>query len=296
MKVTRRRIAAAAALAAVPALAAAYLVGVEPRRLQVMRWRVRIDWLPPDAEGLRIVHLSDLHVGMFMHPQRHVRRAIRAAVGAGPDVVFITGDIMHGGRWRRSGNVFAPLTSRCPTFAVLGNHDHLGSPADTESIVAGLRAQGVKVLMNEHAELGLRRLPWHVVGVDDLVTHHADFDRAVEGIPAGSRLLALLTHVPDIADLVPPGWFSLMFAGHTHGIDVKAGPLERLRWVRRRVRPIQSRYPQGFFEVGGALLHVSRGIGMSEFPIRGGSVPEVTVLELTAAPLLDNARYHQLET
>ena len=287
--------AAAAALVAVPALAAAYLVGVEPRRLQVMRWRVRVDGLPPEAEGLRIVHLSDLHIGMFMHPQRHVRRAIRAAVDAAPDVVLITGDIMHGGRWRRRGNVFALLTSRCPTFAVLGNHDHLRSATDTEGIVAGLRAQGVRVLVNEHADLAVRRLPWQVVGVDDIVTDHADFDKAVEGIPEGSRLLALLTHVPDIADLVPPGWFSLMFAGHTHGIDVKAGPLERLRWVRRRVRPIKSRYPQGFFEVGGALLHVSRGIGMSALPIRGGSVPEITVIELTAAPLPDGVRYQRLE-
>ena len=128
--------------------------------------------------------------------------------------------------------------------------------------------------------------------MDDWATSHTDLLRAVEGIAPGTRLLALLTHVPDVADHVPPGWFPLILAGHNHGVRPRAGLLARLPW--RLARPVvpPTRYPRGFYDVNGALLYVSRGVGMSGFPVRAGSIPEVTVMELTGGRgLPDGPRY-----
>jgi predicted MPP superfamily phosphohydrolase len=288
--VTVRRLAAGIAAAA-----AAYLLLIEPRRLVVERWRVRVDGLPPAAEGLRLVHLTDLHVGAPFQRTGHLRRAVRVAVAARPDVAFLTGDIMHRGRWDARGAVVAPLAVTCPTFAVLGNHDHARSPVETDAIADGLRALGVRVLRNAHAEVGVPALPWRVVGIDDPATWHADLLAAVAGIAPRTRLLALLTHVPEAAEAAPPGWFPLVFAGHTHGIRLCPGPLRRLPRLGVHLHGLCSRYPRGFHDVGGALLYVNRGVGLSHVPLRLGSLPEVAVFELTSgAGLPPGVRYCRL--
>jgi uncharacterized protein len=284
----------AAVLTAVAGIAG-YYGALEPRRLQVERWRVRIDGLPPAREGLRIVQLSDLHFGMWLSSRSHLRRAISTAVKSRPDLICITGDIMHQGRWHPDGRLLAPLVQAAPTFAVLGNHDQYGSPDDADRITDELRALGITVLRNAHAEVGLDGLPWLIVGVDDWATGNSDLIQAVTGIVPNTRILALLTHVPDVVEHVPQGWFPLVLAGHTHGKRLRVGPLVRIPWVRNLMRIVRTRYPRGFYVVGDTLLYVSRGIGTSEVPVRAGSVPEVTVLELTSGEgMPEGVRYERL--
>src|SRR5262249_45124948 len=63
------------------------------RALTVTRLEVPVPELPAALDGLRIVHLSDLHVGQYLDlPELadHVRRVNALE----PDVVCITGDIV----------------------------------------------------------------------------------------------------------------------------------------------------------------------------------------------------------
>ncbi|MBI2760543.1 MAG: hypothetical protein HYX51_03850 [Chloroflexi bacterium] len=58
---------------------------------------------------------------------------------------------------------------------------------------------------------------------------------------------------------------------------------------------MRTRYPRGFYGIGDALLYVSRGVGVSEAPVRAGSVPEVAVLELTGGEGMPaGVRYRRL--
>ena len=295
----KRRIARTLALGAAGATAVGgsllvYAHYVEPRRLTVERWTVRVPGLPPAWEGMRIVQLTDFQVGMWGEVRSLPARAVQRALALAPNLVFLTGDFTDAGRWSSRLDVFRPLAERARCYAVLGNHDHLKSAADTEAIVAGLRAQGVTVLMNEHVELSWRGETWQIVGVDDLATEHADLLKAITGIPRNRKLLALLTHVPEGADHAPEGWFPLMVAGHTHGAQIRLSPFRRLSWLRLAGGVVESKYPRGWFEVRGGLLYVNRGLGLSNLPLRFGAPPEVALLVLTGGGQLpEGARWQR---
>lgn len=254
---------------------------VEPRWLQIERWTVRVPTLPPAWEGLRIVQLSDFQIGMWLQDQSVIRRAIDAAVSLRPDLIFLTGDFAHQGRWNGDDSLYRPLACVAPSFAVLGNHDHYDSDEATASIVNGLQNQGIDVLMNGHAWFTLRGESWAVVGVDDLATGHTDLLTAVTGIPRNTRLLALLTHVPDVASYAPEGWFPLIVAGHTHGAQLHVPVLKRLSWLNIPGDTSDTKYLRGWYEVAGGLLYVNRGIGLSNLPLRFGARPEVALFVLT---------------
>jgi uncharacterized protein len=261
---------------------AAYAHVVEPRWVEVTRWRLRVPDLPPAWEGLHIVHLSDPQIGMWGQPDALLARAIRITLGLRPDAVFLTGDVVHRGRWEPAAGMLRALTAATRVYVVLGNHDYAdGHVEDVGPIVAALRALGATVLMNEHAWFCHRGERWMVVGVDDLATHHTDLLRAITGIPRDTRLLALLTHVPEVADVAPPGWFPLTVAGHTHGAQVRIPGILWLDPLLLRNHGIHAPYRSGFYQTAGGPLYVNRGIGMSLLPIRLGARPEVTLFVLT---------------
>jgi predicted MPP superfamily phosphohydrolase len=232
---------------------------------------------------------------MWLQDRTITRRAIEAAVALRPDVILLTGDFVHHGRWNGDGDLYRPLSRAAPTFAVLGNHDHLGSTADTAAIVHALQQQGVVVLTNSHAWFEFRGESWVIVGVDDFATGHTDLLSAITGIPRDSRLLALLTHVPDVADLAPPGWFPLIVAGHTHGAQLHLSPFRRLPWLRISGGARRAPYLRGWYQSAGGPLYVNRGLGLSNLPLRFGARPEIALFVLTTpttANVEGDARYH----
>ena len=58
---------------------------------------VPITELPLSLDGLRIVHLSDLHIGDFM-PRAAIRRAVTMANSVQADLAVLTGDLISYGR------------------------------------------------------------------------------------------------------------------------------------------------------------------------------------------------------
>ena len=247
---------------------------------------MRIPDLPPAWEGMRIVHLTDFQLGMWLQSRSLTPRALRTAARLRPDAVFLTGDFMHRGRWSRSGDLFASLARQAPTFAVLGNHDHLTPAPNADAIAEGLRAQGVTVLNNAHLPFRWREESWEIVGVDDFATEHTDLLRAVEGITPGTKLLALLTHVPDVAAFIPEGWFPLVVAGHTHGGQVRLPLRHHLASLHLPGQGRETRYVRGWYAVKDVLLYVNRGLGLSMLPLRFAAPPEVTLFVLTGGGLL----------
>lgn len=261
---------------------AAYAYAVEPRRLQVVRYRLGVAELPAALAGVRIVHLTDFHLGMRPTRWSTLHRAVAATVAEGPDLIALTGDMTHDGVWARGGDLFARLAAAAPTVAVLGNHDHHATPSATEEIVARLERVGVRVLRNTHATVAIRGGTGElvVVAVDD---PHLDYDNlgaAMSGLsmtPDPNRPALLLGHVPDIVDQAPADRFILTLAGHTHGGQVRLSPLKRFTplEVPMIVGDLDSRYPRGTHVVNGNPLFVSNGLGLSGAPLRFLAPPQV---------------------
>jgi hypothetical protein len=234
---------------------------------------VRVPGLNPAHDGLKIAHLTDLHVGMLT-PDRKILRAIEHAQAARPDLVLLTGDfVCYSKRFvGKLGEIVRGI--RAPVYSVLGNHDYW---VDGEGVRRSLEKNGYSVLRNGHSEITLRGEPLTVIGIDDAITRHADVRRAFHGVKReGSQII--LTHVPSLADRAAELGRGLILAGHTHG-----GHVNIPRVTANIAARLGNRYLAGFFDVGGSKLFVNRGIGSSSVPIRAGAPSEVAILTLRAA-------------
>ncbi len=236
----------------------------------VVRHDVEVPGLDPAHDGVKIAHVTDLHVGLLT-PHRRIRRALELAQAEQPDLMFLTGDFVC-----YSPKFVAPLAAilggvHVPAFAVLGNHDHW---TDAKGVTAALERNGIVVLSNEHTTVTLRDRPLDVVGIDDAVTAHHDVARAFAGVKKG-RSRIVLTHVPSIADDAADYGPGLALAGHTHGGHVHI-PKVTAHVFKRLGTP----YLKGFYDIDDLRLYVNCGVGASSVPIRAGAPSEVALFTL----------------
>jgi uncharacterized protein len=229
--------------------------------------------LPEELDGLRIVHLSDFHLGFPSRGERAVQRAVEWTAARAPDLVLITGDLLS-----RPGAepMLRELLDLVPgSFAVLGNHDfaHSRDPFSKASPVADLGS--TTVLFDEARTVDLRGRRVQVVGLDPR-TYGRGWSRPAELADPAADLRILLCHYPSVVDRVPPGVFDLVLAGHLHAgqIVVPYGSgkirMAHLRWT----------YSEGLYQRPGGVLHVSPGLGTTFVPFRFFARPEATELVL----------------
>jgi predicted MPP superfamily phosphohydrolase len=242
---------------------------------QLLRYTVEVPGLDPAHDGLRIAHLSDLHVGILT-PHRFIRAAIDLARAERPDLVVMTGDfVCYSPRY--VGDLDEVIRGiEVPTLCVMGNHDYW---TDGHGVMDVFAHRGYDVLRNQHTRLTLRGAPLTVIGIDDAVTGQADVARAFRGIHAhDSRII--LSHVPSLFDPIAARGPGLVLSGHTHG-----GHIQIPKLTARLFRSLGSPYVKGFYRAADAVLYVSCGIGSSSIPIRAGAPSEVAILTLRTAPL-----------
>ena len=248
---------------------------VDARRPLLRRYGLVVPGLDPAHDGLRVAHLSDLHVGILT-PHSFIRNAVTMIQAEKPDLVVMTGDFVCYSQ--RFVGPFADIIAGfdVPTVCVLGNHDYW---TDGHGVADALTHHGYDVLRNQHTQISIRHAPLSIVGIDDAATGQADAARAFRGVTAGGSRL-ILSHVPSQADRAATFGSGLILSGHTHGghIDVIPGMTANL------FRKLGAPYLKGFYRVGESMLYVSCGVGSSSVPIRAGSPAEVAILTLHAHP------------
>jgi predicted MPP superfamily phosphohydrolase len=249
-----------------------------PRRetFQVTEHELPLPGLDPAHDGVRVAHLTDLHIGLST-PDGRITAAVRAINEARPDLVLLTGDFVTASRrpLTRVGRLLAGLLP--PTLAVLGNHDHW---VDAAAVRRDLEANGYAVLQNTWTSLRIHGAPLAVVGVDDGRTGRDDVPRALAGLPAeGGRLVMM--HTPPTALKLPAGAGLACFAGHTHG-----GQLQIPRLTDALVRRAGQPFVKGWYRVAGNPLYVNCGLGygLGGPAVRLNAPPEVAFFTLRAAP------------
>ncbi len=261
---------------------------IDPWDLVIRRYSVPIRELPNGLDGLRIVQLSDTHLGPRV-PAAFIEHAVARALALGPDLVLLTGDYIHSGRRcvDQAAALFAPIVrAGLPTVGILGNHDWYGAgPVMSEA----LRAVGVRMIDNARVFLDQsRRLTDSprpgtalcLAGVGDLTEDRVDLNAALRGVGHDVPRL-VLAHNPDTAETpeVARHRIDQMLSGHTHGGQV------RLPLVGAPLVPsgYGQKYEGGLVQGPACRVLVSRGIGMSILPIRLNVPPEIVHLTLTRA-------------
>ena len=239
---------------------------------------VELEGAPPELDGLRIAHLSDLHLGVPSRGGRAAANAVAWVVKRRPDLVCVTGDLVS----RRAGlPILRRLLGELPAcFVVLGNHDLASSRdpfsqrVEPEELAA---IDGVTLLRDEAVSIDLRGHRVQLVGVDPR-TYAAHAARPAELADPEAGLRILLCHFPGIASQIPDV-FQLILAGHLHaGQIVVPFPGGRLRLAHLRARDIE-----GLYRYGATALHVSPGLGTTFVPFRFFARPEVTELVVRSA-------------
>lgn len=261
------------------ALAWGYLGAL--RRFAVTRLRVPVQGLDPTLAELRIVHLSDLHIGNGLEGSR-LARMVAAVNELAPDLVAITGDIFdHDPAALVEGaRALAQLNAPLGVHAVLGNHDLYTGAAAVAAALA-THAPGIRLLRGEWLRVPTPA-PFYVAGVDD---PGRDWTAHGRGLPAIEKLattapndgpVLLLVHRPDAFPQASLLGFALVLAGHFHGGQIGL-PGFRGRW---NVAAALSPFHRGLHRRANSVLYVSRGIGFAGPRIRLGSPPEIALLEL----------------
>jgi predicted MPP superfamily phosphohydrolase len=262
------------AVALSPAGVFAYGAAIGKERYEIIERTIRLPRLSSRLSGLRIVQLTDIHVGNFMK-QAKLEWYVRAVNDLEPDIIALTGDFIA------SSAQFIPacaaalekLEARDGVFACLGNHDYwVGAQRVTEA----LQAAGVEVLRNEARTLSLKGAILNIAGVDDPWRGKTDFDRALSMTNPNAPTI-MLCHQPDLFPAVVQREIDLTLAGHYHGGQIK------LQFLGMAISPAHliSEFVEGLYIQGRSQLYVSRGIGITGPPVRLNAPPEITLLHLT---------------
>ncbi|MDP6618766.1 MAG: metallophosphoesterase, partial [Nitrospinota bacterium] len=186
---------AVGATAAAPLLLSAYGTVHTRTDYETVDMDMPIGGLPPALLGLRVVQISDLHSGPFT-TERQIAGIVSRTNLLRPDLVMITGDIVHSAR-----DDIAPcmralslLRARCGVFACQGNHEYWVGP---EAVRRGAERAGIRMLVNEGRVLSINGVSLNIAAVDDLRLGNPDLRRALAGLDPSAPTL-LLSHRPDL--------------------------------------------------------------------------------------------------
>lgn len=234
---------------------------------------VTLERLPPALDGLRVLHLSDLHLGSVSLNGRSLERAAAWAETLDLDLVVVTGDLLARQRGEpRLMEALWRLRPRFGTFAVLGNVDVADTrdPFSTGAELSTL-APHARLLADESVTLEVAGHTVQLVGC--AVTSRYRPPAGLAEPDADLRIL--IAHFPDTVDRLRYGAFDLVLAGHTHDGQICVPyPGGKVRLAG------YNPYPAGQFTLPQCMLVVSRGTGTTFVPFRFASRPEASVLVL----------------
>jgi uncharacterized protein len=252
------------------------------RQLRVTRTSLALPGAAHTGSALRIVHITDLHVGRNLR-LGELRRFVDMVNELEPDLLCVTGDIVDSPLANLDAffPIVGELRARHGVFAVLGNHDHYAGP---HRVLAGLaRWTDFRVLSDrgETIEANGRRL--HVIGVDDRGPDWArglSFDPKLADLMASapaSTPIVLLVHRPDAFVQAADAGVVLTLSGHTHGGQL-AIPWPGGRY--RNMAEIMTPFTRGLYERHGCHLYVNCGLGVTGQRVRVFTPREIAVIEL----------------
>lgn len=248
--------------------------------------------IPAAFDGLRIVHISDLHLNTFDDRPEQLERFVAEINALAPDLICFTGDLVTTGRKEAEPytEALSSLRAKYGVFSVLGNHDFL----IYERSFASQQERGAA--LDELADYQLNTLGWHllrnssyrieapdgscitIVGVDNKncsnqgfrTINRGDLQKAMTGTE-GFRIL--LSHDPSHWDseVLPETDIPLTLSGHTH-----AAQFRLFGWNPASIMFSRS---YGRYDKDGQTLFVNPGLGCT-VPFRIGAHPEISLITL----------------
>jgi predicted MPP superfamily phosphohydrolase len=248
--------------------------------------------LPSAFDGLKVVQISDFHIGSFLNNIDEVETAIELINEQNADLLLFTGDFVN--NLSSETNSFIPILNKLKAkngkYSILGNHDYGDyvrwdsieeKRSNLDRLIKIQEDLGFKMLINESQKVILNGEEIELVGVENWglppFPQYGDLGKALSKTNSDSFKI-LMSHDPTHWDeqVLDKTRIDLTLSGHTHGAQFG---IEIPGW---RWSPVNMRYKRwgGLYTEGKQSLYVNTGIGFIGFPGRVGMPPEITVIEL----------------
>ncbi|WP_370247018.1 metallophosphoesterase [Nocardioides sp.] len=280
--------------------------GLSEARRFVVR-TVDLPVLPPDADPVRVLHLSDLHV---VPTQRRKLDWVRSLARLRPDLVVDTGDnLAHRHAVPALLDALGPLLER-PGLFVHGSNDYFEPrlrnpfayllPDDGRrrtdvpelpwrDLSTAFTGAGWRDLTNRRDGIDVAGVRIALAGVDDPHLSYDDLSAVAGPADTGADVRLALTHAPylRVLDQFAHDGYDAILAGHTHGGQVCL-PGGRALATNCDLEPARARglhrHPAASRpgDAASSWLHVSAGAGTNPYlRVRVACRPEATLLTLT---------------
>ncbi len=266
--------------------------------------------LPKEFDGIRIAHISDLHLGNLSPQDSYLKKIVAKLNEINPDMLVCTGDIMNLTAEEINGldGLFTPIEAPLGRYAVMGNHDYgdynqwESEEAKHANLIAAYEAYrrvGFILLNDSTIKITDKKIQStdntsfstldsqfstiNVIGVENCgkapFPHYGDLSKATEGFkPAQFNIL--LSHDPNhwkeevVSDKYQ--YIDLTLSGHTHSAQIGVN-FRNFKWS-----PSQWIFDQwdGLYQEGNQYLFISHGLGYVGIPFRLGMPAEISLIEL----------------
>lgn len=259
---------------------------------RVKRRNISFKNLPKAFDGIKVCHISDIHVGSLKN-RLAVRGGIDMILNEKPDVILFTGDLVNdrASELKGWGDDLTKIKAPLGVFSVLGNHDY-GEYSDWKDnnaknknfndLLYSQKEFGWNLLRNENTNIEVDGQRLNIIGVENWASsrfqQYGDLDSAYKGIEEENFKL-LMSHNPSHWNAEVTNNFKdidLTLSGHTHGLQygIDIGKF--------RVSPVRLAYKQwaDLYSSNDQFIYVNRGFGFMGYPGRVGILPEITILEL----------------
>lgn len=280
-------------LAVVPFAGVLYGVTKGRRKFNVARVPIKSAKLPTAFNGLRIVQISDMHLGSYGEDLSIVQNGVDLINAEEPDLILFTGDMVndYADEAERFIPVLAQLKARIGKYSILGNHDYsdyvtwdsaTAKTANLDKLKSIQRDMGFTLLLDENRTIEKDGERIGLLGVQNWGRRFQQYGD-LRKTSTGSETLPyriLMSHDPTHwEEQVLGTGIDLTLSGHTHGaqlgVKINGEVYSPAQWVYK--------HWAGLYNEGAQQLYVNRGFGFIGFPGRVGMPPEITVLELQKA-------------
>lgn len=265
---------------------------------QIRKVKLKIHELPYEWKGLKIVQLSDLHVGSFAN-KKPIEEIVKLVNEQDPDIIFFTGDLVNytTDEVEPYIDTLKQLKAKIKIYSILGNHDYGAYKEwDSEKEMQDNLSRLIKIqreelgwdlLMDENRILERNGKTLAIIGVQYIgysmrFGKIGNLTKAYKG-SENADIRLLLSHDPSHWDKEVSiqniySGIQATFAGHTHGFQFGI-EIPGLKWS-----PAKYIYPHwaGLYKNTKQYLYVNRGAGFLGYPGRLGISPEITVFQLSS--------------
>lgn len=251
---------------------------IEPNMLSVHYENITNELISKNTNDIKVLQFSDIHLSEYFSVE-DLQKVVNKINEEEPDLVLFTGDLIdHYYKYSYTGDitqicgVLGQIDAPLGKYAIYGNHDYGGGAEKVYKDI--MDDSGFVTLVNDSVDLKEYNL--NVIGLDDSIFGNLDTEKLHELIN-DELFNIVISHEPDVIDLMLEYNIDLFLSGHSHGGQV------HIPFVKSILPPLGEKYTKGLYEFENhrnTKLYVNIGIGTSQIPFRFMAQPELTVFTL----------------